>query len=244
MLTHTTCAGCGGVLILEPHIVVSYGHLSHPQCPKPGDQASLLRDQFIQAVHSGETDLADRLAVHLDTLADRPPDMPASARVYACWGWPIFPLKPGHKIPMIARRDGGSGLLDATTDIDKIDDWWWRWPHAGIAVATGWMFDVIDLDGPPGYEWLRAPGHIEALPAVHGKVSTPRGIHLYIEPSGGGNKAGIEPGVDYRGRGGYVILPPTRLIPAAYDGKDTPSTLDYSWLVYPSPAIKRKAVST
>ena len=238
MLTHTTCAGCHGTLILEPHIVVGPGYLSHPQCPKPGDMHSLLCAEYIDAVRRGDDELADQLMGRLDTQDDRAPDMPASARVYASWGWPVFPLKPGLKVPMVARRDGGSGVLDATTDMDKIDDWWWRWPHAGIGVATGHLFDVIDIDGPAGYRWLMST--MDSLPHVHGKVSTPRGEHLYVPALGGGNKAGLAPGVDYRGRGGYVILPPTRLTEEAYEGKDLPAHLAYSWMVYPSPALKRR----
>jgi len=242
MLNHTTCAGCNGTLTYAEGDPVNPGYASHPQCPQPGDQVSLLRQEMIEAIYRGDDDLADQLCGALDTYDTRPPDMSASAQLYAAWGWPIFPLKPGLKVPMVQR-----GLNAATTDTDMIEDWWWRWPHAGIAVATGWMFDVIDIDGAHGYRWLahndRQDGAGNVLPDVHARAATPRGMHLYVKPSGSGNLAGFADGVDYRGRGGYVVLPPTRLTEAAYEGKHTPVSTHYSWATYPSPSIKRKAVT-
>jgi len=45
---------------------------------------------------------------------------------------------------------------------------------------------------------------------VIGKVITPRcGDHLYVRASGDGNTSGLLPGIDYRGRGGYVVAPPS-----------------------------------
>lgn len=236
MLTHTACASCGETLVLEPHVIVRPGYISHARCPEPADHASVLTREFLAAALADDNDRADQLAAQLDSLADQPPNMPAAARAYAAWGWPIFPLKPGLKIPVVKH-----GFKAATTDVDKIDDWWWRWPHAGIGVATGWMFDVIDLDGAGGFRWLASHRDTDGvLPDVHACVSTPRGQHLYIKPTGTHNLAGFAPGVDYRGKGGYVILPPTRLVGAAYVGKELPMSLRYSWAIYPSPAIKRK----
>lgn len=51
-----------------------------------------------------------------------------------------------------------------------------------------------------------------------GSVSTPRegGTHFYVAASGIGNGAALATGVDYRGRGGYVLAPPSRTAQGLY----------------------------
>ena len=53
-----------------------------------------------------------------------------SALVYAqAFGWAVFPLVPGDKLPLISRDRGGRGFLDATTDPDVIGQWWSECPE-------------------------------------------------------------------------------------------------------------------
>lgn len=132
----------------------------------------------------------------------------ASLRGAALWyanrGHLVFPLKPGAKTP--ATRNG---FKDASTDPDKIKHWWGTCPTYNIGLVTGHLFDVIDIDGDQGfasYEHMIAQGH---MPAPIGIVETPRGAHRYIRPTGDGCAAGILPGIDYRGHGGYVVAPPS-----------------------------------
>lgn len=148
----------------------------------------------------------DDLAPRLDRL-DRPKPVPPLVSValwYASTGLQVFPLQPGQKIP----HRGTRGCKDATNDPTVITEWWARWPGSNIGIATGHLVDVIDIDGALGVEsWAR----LEGLPPVLGVVSTPRagGTHLYVETSGEGNAAGIFPGIDIRGVGGYVVAPPS-----------------------------------
>jgi hypothetical protein len=90
--------------------------------------------------------------------------------------------------------------------------WWSRYPQANIGLATGYRFDVLDVDGPAGERAIRQ------LAAAHGLVSSGplvrtggSGWHFYLAPTGLGN---IHPRelehVDWRGRGGYVVAPPSR----------------------------------
>lgn len=124
---------------------------------------------------------------------------------YAAAGIAVFPLKAGGKRPATSH-----GFKDATTDAAQVATWWASMPMANIGMPTGAMFDVIDLDSTEAvaaFEVLRAGG---VVPEVIGRARTPRGEHVYIRPTGDGIGAGIRPGMDYRGVGGYVVAPGSR----------------------------------
>jgi hypothetical protein len=104
------------------------------------------------------------------------------------------------------------GVKDATTNRARVLAWWTRHPQANIGLATGHRFDVLDVDGPAGEQAIRQ------LAAAHGLASSGPlvrtgggGWHFYLAPTGLGNvhPRGLEH-VDWRGRGGYVVAPPSR----------------------------------
>jgi hypothetical protein len=102
------------------------------------------------------------------------------------------------------------GLKDATVDAETIRRWWTRWPTANIGVRTGLAFDVLDID-PIGLDTLsELAGGDDAIIPCGPVVRTPRGgAHIYFQPSGIGNKVGFRPGLDWRGKNGYVVVPPS-----------------------------------
>jgi hypothetical protein len=169
--------------------------------------ASQVENMITAAMQRGDWPAVDELAARLDQLT-RPTAPPRIVDV-ALWyatvlGLHVFPLQPASKIPHLRTR----GCKEATNDPGQIVDWWQRWPGSNVAIATGHLVDVIDIDGPIGVEsWAK----IENLPPILGVVSTPRagGSHLYVAASGEGNAAGIFPGIDIRGVGGYVVAPPS-----------------------------------
>jgi hypothetical protein len=151
------------------------------------------------------------------------------AIAYALLGWHVLPLhgivttgpKVGRDRARCSCRSGTCesqgkhprtthGLKDATTDPGIIRQWWARWPTANVGVVTGLGFDVLDVDGLEAREALRAcaplPGHGLYGPTVR----TGRGWHVYVAPTGLGNRAGLVEGCDWRGRGGLVVAPPSR----------------------------------
>src|SRR4051795_11934880 len=65
---------------------------------------------------------------------------------YVGMGWPVFPLRPGEKVPLIAKAAGGNGCHDATTNPDQIRAWWEKHPTANIGLAAGPAFWVLDVD--------------------------------------------------------------------------------------------------
>jgi Bifunctional DNA primase/polymerase, N-terminal len=104
------------------------------------------------------------------------------------------------------------GVKDATTNRARVLAWWTRHPQANIGLACGHAFDVLDVDGPEGAHAIRT------LAAEHGLQSSGPlvctgggGWHFYLTPTGLGNvhPAGLAH-VDWRGRGGYVVAPPSR----------------------------------
>ncbi len=163
------------------------------------------------ALEAGDTDEIDRLAALIDTTENELRKLPVSLVSAALWyvsvGLHVFPIQAGAKLPY----GGTQGFKDATTDPDRIAAWWKRRPDANIGIATGHLVDVIDIDGPVG-QVSRARHKLDSFPIL-GRVSTPRpgGVHLYVPAIvGKTNKAGMLPGIDYRGKGGYVVAPPSR----------------------------------
>lgn len=149
------------------------------------------------------------------------PDMLGAALTYASYGWPVFPCRPGGKVPL-----GGlvpHGCLDASTDRDVIAGWWTRAPSANVAIATGSPGpDVVDFDtkkGAPGaetFQRLRAAGLLNGAFQV---VDTPSGgWHLYFAGTRQGNGSLNRFGVDFRGAGGYVVAPPSFIAADDLDG--------------------------
>lgn len=219
MRVYSTCADCG--LLLD----VVDNQTTHPNCAEPVDPLADLGRLYLEALEADKDDDAAQYAAIIDRTR-RPMLLPA-AYIYAHRGWPVFPLLPGLKTP--ATRNG---FKDASTDPAAIRRWWADFPYSNIGLPTGHSFDVIDVDAPAGWKAYGELTDTGTLPEVHGVVSTAgAGLHLYVQPTGDGNLAGVRPGVDYRGLGGYVVAPPS------VDGRGFP----YTWRHKPSPIITGKA---
>jgi Bifunctional DNA primase/polymerase, N-terminal len=104
------------------------------------------------------------------------------------------------------------GVKDATCNRARILAWWTRHPAANIGLATGHTFDVLDVDGPEGAHAIQELAAAHGLQSFGPLVRTGGGgWHYYLAPTGLGNvdPAGLAH-VDWRGRGGYVVAPPSR----------------------------------
>ena len=134
-----------------------------------------------------------------------------SALAYAAHGIPVFPCAAGGKRPAVAE-----GFHAASTDPVLVRRWWTAIPSANIGVPTGAASGlvVIDVDvhGPVnGYEALdraRAEGLVDGWTAA---VRTPSdGLHLYYPAASGSEQRSwqcAQAGIDFRGDGGYIIVP-------------------------------------
>jgi hypothetical protein len=161
-------------------------------------------------------------------------DLGAAAVGYARRGIPVLPLHyPIQRAPAGGAGVGCScrapdcgqvakhplaalvphGVKDASGDPTVVAAWWRRYPQANIGLATGHLFDALDVDGRAGVAALRAfaATHNLQLPAGPLVRTGSGGWHLYLAPTGLGNPSprGLAR-VDWRGRGGYVVAPPSR----------------------------------
>ncbi len=133
------------------------------------------------------------------------PDPLGWAMAYIARGWPVLPIRPRSKVPATKH-----GCLDATLDWKQAERWWTAHPDHGVGIATGHAFDVIDVDGEAALDALDRAAPIGTRVVYGPIVVTGRpGVHLYVEATGRGNTAGLLLGVDFRGKGGYVIAPPS-----------------------------------
>jgi Bifunctional DNA primase/polymerase, N-terminal len=145
-----------------------------------------------------------------------------AAEVYAALGFPVIPMhapRPAGGCTCPAGRGcseagkhprltGWTRL--AASDPARVAGWWQRWPTTNLGLATGRRFDVLDLDGEQGVEAMRAA--LQIAPWEHpGPVARTGagGWHLLYAPTGLGNRVALLAGVDWRGRGGLIVAPPS-----------------------------------
>jgi KaiC/GvpD/RAD55 family RecA-like ATPase len=146
-----------------------------------------------------------------------------AALAYAARGWPVFPLHtPRAGICDCRRADCKSigkhprttkGLSDATTEPEKIRQWWSMWPDANIGLVTGSVPGFIAVDIDPrhggGESLAEFPGNI---PGTLESVTGGGGRHILLLHPGGTIRNGanvLGPGIDIRGDGGYIVAPPS-----------------------------------
>lgn len=166
------------------------------------------------ALDSGDPVRIAACAALVDALDHHapPPTVLSAALWYALRGLHVFPCQVGSKVPFKGTR----GVKEATLDPETINTWWADHPDANVAIATGWLMDAWDFDGPRAVrsrldhwdEFTPEPGEVWA------KVSTPRpgGVHWWVhQTTGVKNGKHIYPGIDYRALGGYVLAPPSVL---------------------------------
>ncbi len=129
-------------------------------------------------------------------------------------GWNVFPLRPGSKVPLISKAQGGHGCLDGTTNPDQIIEWWTKVPNAGIGANLGEDRVAFDIDIQNGGR------HLDAFPTTRTHLSG-RGNgnkHLIYRFHPGSRVSQLKPKTAALGRGldikittgGYIVMPPTR----------------------------------
>jgi hypothetical protein len=128
-----------------------------------------------------------------------------AALEYAAKGWPVFPLKPRKKVPATPH-----GLKDASVDPEQIREWWTRTPSANIGFATGHGVVILDVDDLGALTDLQEDANAPAFNTSRTETSEGRYQLFFRTTAAIRNSAGkLRPGLDVRGDGGYVVLPPS-----------------------------------
>lgn len=142
----------------------------------------------------------------LDSLPTSP--LQRAAIDYASNGWVVFPVR--DKRPLVR---GWREFEPGQAHVKQAAVWWHAWSRrtcsADIALRTGrygdaWLV-VIDVD-------TRNGGRVDPEWSATLTASTPSGgVHLfYTSGTFVPNSAGeVAPGVDVRGEGGFVVVPPS-----------------------------------
>jgi hypothetical protein len=156
-----------------------------------------------------------------------------AALAYARRGVPVFPCEPAAKRPLTR-----NGHWDATRDPRAIGRWWRRWPSANVGVPTGRESGVVVLDVDPDAGGSESLAKLERACGPVPTTATARtgggGIHHFFRYPRGKeirNSAGLLGlGLDVRGEGGYVVVPPSRT-QGPYRWVDTSPLAEASWLI-------------
>jgi Bifunctional DNA primase/polymerase, N-terminal len=166
----------------------------------------------------------------------------AAAVQYARAGWPVFPVaadKPDCqrgedcrcKAPLTPH-----GLKDAETDPRTVTRFWARHPDANVAIATGapgpTVLDVDVAHGKPGNRSLNEAIRAGLVPSPMAAIRTPSGgSHLYYQGDAQGNGSMPKKGLDLRGKGGYVVAPPSLVHGRPYEvvsHSAQPASIDFA----------------
>ncbi|MEU9250822.1 bifunctional DNA primase/polymerase [Streptomyces sp. NPDC048270] len=176
-------------------------------------------------------------------MTQHPPSALLSAALsLAARGWPVFPLRPGSKVPALHGEtrcprtgpcaDGHAKPEQrAATDPDRIRTAWATTPYnVGLAAGPAGLV-VIDLDppkptDPPGTHsgaqildaLCRTLG--QSIPATYTVATPSGGVHLYFKAPAGVTMRSTQDilgrHIDTRAWGGYVVAPGSSTPVGAY----------------------------
>jgi hypothetical protein len=137
-------------------------------------------------------------------------DLLQSALWYAGRGWRVFPCKPKDKLPACKWADA------ATTDPAKIKALWAATPGANIGLVCGRDSGLVALDVDAGHGGVESLMQLLVnygqLPATVESLTGGGGRHILFTHPGieiRNSASKIGPGLDIRGDGGYIVVPPS-----------------------------------
>lgn len=119
-------------------------------------------------------------------------------------GWSLIPLQPGSKEPLMPWKEYQTKKMTETELLQCLQ----KTPNMNLGLVTGPISGVvvIDLDGTIGLAFGQQKKITSSLVVMSGK-----GEQVYYKWTDGikNSVSKISDGVDIRGEGGYVVLPPS-----------------------------------
>lgn len=126
-------------------------------------------------------------------------------------GWSVVQAAERSRQPLV-RWQHDQKTQPSETDLRA---WHSRWPRANLAVVTGYVSGIVVLDVDPGHggeeSLARLVHEHRCLPPTVEAITGDGGCHLYFQHPGleVRNPVGLAPGLDIRGDGGVIIVPPS-----------------------------------
>jgi len=134
-----------------------------------------------------------------------------AALEYLARGWSVVPVAPRAKRPIVRWEP----FQHKTPSKVQLRRWFERWPDANLAVVTGGVSGLVVVDIDPRHGGDQSVNALETrhgqLPQTVESFTGGGGRHIYFAHPGREvrNQVGLAPGIDLRGDGGVIVVPPS-----------------------------------
>jgi hypothetical protein len=167
----------------------------------------------------------------LHTMAPKPQDntgdMRSAAFMLLARGWSVIPIEARGKRPIVPWLEHQSRLATEK----EVEAWFGGRRNSNLGIVTGALSNLVVLDIDARHRGSQSLALLElehgTLPDTVEAQTGGAGRHLYFVHPGGvvHNRVGLAAGIDFRGDGGCVVVPPSV----------HPSGRRYKWLPHRSP---------
>ncbi len=133
------------------------------------------------------------------------------ALYYLSMGWSIIPQRPGDKKPLVKWKR----FQELPPDRAQVEEWWTRWPDAGICLVLGSVSGLVavDVDSSEAERvfFELQGGEPTTLKSLSGSRKSSKAHYLFHCPDfpTTAKYTPLNKQLEFRGHGGYIVLPPS-----------------------------------